>query len=332
MANAPNSLLVDSEGGTEQIEVNARVDSEHVRDWASLNKVTDDIAKNPVYKEFTTIGFDTVDWIERQIWKYIIQRDKPKTKGDYDLSHSLEAYGYNKGYEVAADEFRNWMSRLERLRATGRNIVLIGHSTTRKVANPSGEDYEAYCPSIHSKIAALIAGWIDIQMFAQFQIVVTKASKFAKAKASVAGGAGAILPRMLYTTPSPTWEAKSRYLLPPTMPLEASVFWPALASGMGEDAAKLRKKVELVLAEIRDKEFVEKATAWLANNDGKADAMNRMLGRCGVKLQEQQEADEQDAAAKAESGEATPAAAAGEDDGPPDDVDLPTFDKDAAQE
>jgi hypothetical protein len=322
VANAPNSLLVDSEGGTEQIEVNARVDAEHVRDWASLNKITDEITNNPMYKEFTTIGFDTVDWIERQIWKYIIQRDKPKTKGDYDLSHSLEAYGYNKGYEVAADEFRNWMSRLERLRATGRNIVLIGHSTTKKVSNPSGEDYEAYCPSINAKVAALIAGWIDIQMFAQFQIVVTKASKFAKAKANSLAP-GMVLPRMLYTTPSPAWEAKSRYLLPSSMPLEASVFWPALASGMGEDAIKLRKKVEGVLAEIRDQEFVEKAKAWMAPNANNADAINRMLGRCAVKLQEQQDVDEQEAAAKAEAGDAPPPKSEGDE--PPADMVLPTF-------
>lgn len=326
VVEAQKSLLVDPEGGSDQLDVNARIDQPHVNTWAKLNAVTDDICTNPIYSEFTTVGFDTADWIEKLCWRHCIQRDKPKSKGDYDLEASIEAYGFGKGYEVAADEFRKWLARLERLRAVGKNVVIIGHSATKKVQNPVGEDYEQFRPSVHDKVAALISGWVDIMAFAMYQVIVTKASKFAKAKAQNAMMAGV---RWLYTSPSPAWEAKSRYLLPERMQLDAGEFWAALARGMGEDAGKLRKRIEAILAELRDTKIVELAKETMTKFGDNANGLNRLLQKCTVKLQEQQEADAQDQAkreAEAElSGEALPKVQDEESDGPPDDVPLATF-------
>lgn len=337
LSESDRPLVIDVENGSHHLDV-ARISQEHVNTWEKLIACIDAIGTRPEYDEFKTIGIDTVDAMEKMLWNYLIRRDKPEIKeGNSTLSGSIEAYGYNKGYTVAVEECRKLLARLERLRvAKGKNIVLLGHSSTKKVPNPLGVDFEAYRPAINEKLAALLGGWSDVVVFGQYHTVTTQSSKRSKAKVNIAASGA----RILHTSPSPAWEAKTRYPMPKEMPFEASAFWGALKRGMTDEPGRLRKEIENAIAELKDTTVVTVdgvvtavsilATKQLETAGDQTTLLSRLLDRVMAKLREQQSAEpevneEGEDTKPAEIPEVAEIPAEPEDQEPPADVVLPTF-------
>jgi len=69
---------------------------------------------------------------------------------DGDMNNPKGFMNYQEGYLKAAEQFWNgeFLSRCNKVTATGRNIILICHSTLQKVPNFEGTDYECYAPAL----------------------------------------------------------------------------------------------------------------------------------------------------------------------------------------
>lgn len=144
-ATAPNSLLIDLEGGAEFMDV-PRVTREQVPTLAVLLAAL----QSNDFDEFHTLVIDSVTRVEELLTDHVLDNYPVSGSGGATQRASdLEAYGYGKGYSMLYDEYCRFLGALERLAALGKNIVLVAHEITETVSNPGGADYRMLVPRIY---------------------------------------------------------------------------------------------------------------------------------------------------------------------------------------
>ncbi len=225
-SEAPNPIFLAAEDGIRQLDVASFPEPQSLED---VYEAIDSLQNGE--HDFKTLVIDTVDWLEPLIWKAVCRRDG---------ATSIESVGggYGKGYVVAVDEWRLILSRLDQLRLSrGMEIVLLAHSIVTSFQNPAGPDFSRYELAMHKKAAGLIKQWTDANLFATFEEFTTDPKK-GKVK-GVSTGA-----RVIHTQRCAAWDAKTRYELPPTLPLGYSDYVAARGAGLQVEAPD-------VLAECR---------------------------------------------------------------------------------
>lgn len=210
-ANAPNPIFLGAEDGTAHLDV-ARFPRPET--WADVRDAIRVLTHET--HEYRTLVLDTVDWVEPLIWSAVCRRDGME---------NIEAYGFGKGYNVALDEWRLFVSDLERLvRAKPMNVLLLAHSWIRPFKNPEGEDYDRYELKLHAKAGGLLKEWVDHVLFANYETFAKKDNR--KRVRGVDTGA-----RLIFTTRRAAFDAKHRGSLPETIPLGWADFVQALERG-----------------------------------------------------------------------------------------------------
>lgn len=225
-ANAPGAIFLGAEDGTAQLDVTRFPTPEN---WTealdAIRTLTTDA------HEFRTLVVDTLDWLEPVLWRHICERDKKR---------DIEEYGFGKGYQAALDEWRVFLSALDRLRMKrGMNVVLIAHSHVKSFKNPEGDDFDRYELKLHLKASGLIKEWSDAVLFAAFETFAVTDSKTKRTR-GVSSGA-----RLLNTERTAAFDAKNRYGLPPTIPIS----WDEFAAGMD---AQQPASADVLLAQLRE--------------------------------------------------------------------------------
>lgn len=210
-AQSPKPLFLDIEDGIGQINV----------DSVSLSdKPFEEVVKfirlllNEEH-DYKTLVIDSIDWLEQKIWKKVVHDfDKP--------IKSIEDIGYAKGYTFALDHFNTLIRGLEKLRKEkNMNIILIAHGAIIRVEDPMFDAYDKWCLKLHRKARAVIQEWADCILFAAYETMTKKVGEsFGQDKYKAIGDAE----RVLHTQEKPFFEAKTRYLLPETLPLEFEAF------------------------------------------------------------------------------------------------------------
>lgn len=155
---------------------------------------------------FTAVCVDTVDWLEKLIFKDICQKSNAK-------SVALANGGYGKGYVAALEEFYNVFDALDYLREKkGMAVILLAHSKIEEYANPMGDPYDRYVLDLHvSKsvnIPNKVMEWADVVGFASYDITLYDVEGDDKKRATGHGQ------RVLYLEERPAFMAKSRYKTP----------------------------------------------------------------------------------------------------------------------
>lgn len=215
---------------------------------------------------FKSIVVDSADWAESLLFRFVCERDGKS---------SIEDYGYGKGYVVAAEEFRRFLSKLDELNKLGMSVLILTHSQIKAFNNPTGENYDRYEPKLAKQIAGMIKEWADAVLFARFEVFTEKARGAMKAKAF--GGDN----RVVHTTHSAGWDAKNRYGLPDVMPLDMPSIIDAIRSGngaAGESPESILADINTLAAELpADKQ--EKVKAAIAQANGNAASLAIVLNR-----------------------------------------------------
>lgn len=171
---------------------------------------------------YKTLVIDTIDRLEALVFKHVAEKAKFK---------SIEDFGYGKGYQVALDEWRNIVARLDELRASRRmNILLIGHTFIKPFKNPDGPDYDRYTLRLHEKAAGFLKEWSDAVLFARYDEATTKINeRDAKVKGISTGE------RSLWTQRTAAYDAKNRFNLPETLPLKWRELEAAMVAGLKKE-------------------------------------------------------------------------------------------------
>ncbi len=223
LADVDDILLLDIEGGSDNIDV-ARYtfrDEEggHVpRAYAEVVAACEDLLANPAHG-FAALGIDTADALEALIHRHVCELHG-KT--------SIEEFGYGKGYQVALDEMRRFLTLLDALRARGMSIVIVGHSVVKNFKNPEGEDFDRYQLRVHDKLGGLIKEWCDVVGFVRFDGGAAKlkgdVAQTKRARGYVTGR------RIVHLAREAAWDAKSRLSMPVEIDLDAAHPWAPFAA------------------------------------------------------------------------------------------------------
>ena len=271
-ANAPHPIFLGAEDGTGHLDVKRFPQPEK---WAHVREAIATLNAEP--HGFETLVIDTLDWAEPLLWAYICERDNKR---------NVEDYGYGKGYVAALDEWRVMIADLERLRAAKRmQIVLLAHTWIKPFKNPEGDDFDRYEMKIHPKAAGLLKEWSDVVLFANYETFAHKDDRTKRVR-GVSTGA-----RLAYTTRSAAYDAKNRFDLPESFPLDWTEYAAAMATDQVADPAALVAEIMRKAKELGG-ETGAKALALAAEHGGDASYLAKINNKLNARLAEQAAAGE----------------------------------------
>jgi hypothetical protein len=272
-ADAPAPIFLDVEGGSDNIEA-ARYPfrpedaaTGHVpRAYEEVLAAIDDLIANPAHG-YATLVIDTIDALEVLLQRYVC---------DQNGKADIEAFGFGKGYRAALDEWRRFLSRLDALRATGVQVVLLGHSYVKTFKNPEGEDFDRYVLRVHDLASGQIKEWSDVVGFIHFDGGAAKLKgDTAQTKRARGWTSGR---RLVQLAREAAWDAKSRLSLPSELELGAENPWRPFAEAkevareatVEMMAARIATEVDRITEGSRDTPFLTaagRATSWAAISD-----------------------------------------------------------------
>lgn len=215
-AKAPNPVFIQTEEGLDAINVDAFPRCEKFED---IMDCIGSLASED--HEFGTVVVDSADWAEQLVHKRVAKDNNVAT---------IDAIGYGRGYKAAADYWRQILDALDYLRnEKNMQVIMLAHTQVKRFDDPLADPYDRYQLDLHHGSASLLAEWCDILMFANQQYSTIKSDVGFNQKVTRAIGNGS---RVLYTQERPGWQAKSRWPLPDTIPLDYEKFAEALAAAM----------------------------------------------------------------------------------------------------
>jgi hypothetical protein len=135
---------------------------------------------------YGTIVIDSADWLESLIFKQVAANFGKE---------SVDAIGYSKGFQSAADMLDYILRGLDRIRIEqNKHIVFLAHEQITKFSPPGGDAYERYSIAMHKETAAVLTEWCDEVLFAHYK-TFTKATDlgFGKERHVAMGGTQRII-------------------------------------------------------------------------------------------------------------------------------------------
>ena len=234
----PHPLFLDIEGGSAHLDV----DRVAVESWKHLGECIGE-AKSTDYQ---TIVIDSADWAERLAVEDLLATSKKQ---------SVEDFGFGKGWVMTAEKVSRFLTSLDTLIDAGKHVVVLAHSKVQRTEPPDIlAAYDRYELKLSKQSSPLVKDWADEVWFFRFK---TKAVTNDGGKAKGIGGKE----RVIYTTHSAAYDAKTRSGLPD----EISMEWSAVAH-LFQAKAKATPAVE--------PEYID---AWEVPLFENADAVNAFL-------------------------------------------------------
>lgn len=208
-AQLPAPLFLDMEEGTAQLDVaRAQIDTADELRNALAALATD-------AQGFQSIIIDSADWAERIACEALLKKSGKK---------SIEDFGFGKGFVMLAEEMARLLTACDTLVHRGIHVIWIAHAKTVRVSPPDMVDgFDRYELKMAKQTAPLFKEWADLLLFANFETIIVKGND-----GRVKGEGGKR--RLLYTERSAAWDAKNRYGLPETLPLDHGTIAPELAA------------------------------------------------------------------------------------------------------
>jgi hypothetical protein len=269
-AAAPSPIFLGAEDGTSELDVR------RFPQPTSFGDVLEAVAELTVTEhEYRTLVIDTLDWVEPLCWAHVCalasRPGKPPLR-------SIEDFGYGKGYTEAGGAWRQLTAALEHLRAERRmHVVLLAHSWIKNFKNPSGDDFDRYEMKLHKSAAGLWREWCDAVLFAAHDVTTYESDN--KRVKGISRGA-----RILRTTHDAAWDAKNRYDLPASLPLDWEAFAEAAVAHRPDDPERLRAQIERLLAEVSDPKLIERVRNAAANATDNAGELARIANKLAAKI------------------------------------------------
>jgi len=217
LAHFDDTIIAGNERGIPR-DLPFSVATMHLDSWEGVLDFVDSLRRDR--HPFRHVGFDTLDWIEPMIHRFVCARDTGRktemNPGAHELI-SIEDYGWSKGYIVAEEEFRKFLRELDQLQhERGMHISFAMHSHVVTFKNPAGPDFDRWEPKCHKRVARSALEWGENVFFGHFDTVAGKIPSEEKAKKDAARpkGVGGDR-RLIATTHTAMWDAKNRHRLPP---------------------------------------------------------------------------------------------------------------------
>jgi hypothetical protein len=267
-SKAPSPIFLGAEDGTAQLDVARMPD---VSSWRDILDSVDELAATE--HEYRTVVLDTADWAEPMCWAHVCAEAK---KPD------IESFNYGRGYTAALDQWRVLLSKLERARdQRGMNVIVLAHTWVKTFKNPDDVgDYDRHEMAIHAKAGGLLKQWADCVLFGNYETLTTKTDS-GRVKGISTGA------RLLHTQRRAAFDAKNRYDLPETLPLDWFAFAEAVAAHRPADPAQLKAKIAALLERASD-DIRSRVTAALSKVGDNAAELARIADHLAATVQIQE--------------------------------------------
>jgi hypothetical protein len=202
---APKPILIPLDDGTaDLLDPYTGEEIDEVKDVTSFEDVRIAIHQPDLFADNETVIIDTVTKLEDMSHEYMF-KTIPHEKGG--TVKSIEGYGYGKGYRHLYDTMKLFLSDVDSLVRTGKNVILIAQCATRMVPNAAGEDYLCSCPRLYQgskgtpAVEELYREWADFVLFVDYTSTIVTDKK-----------ASGDTTRAIFTDGEMHFKAKSRVL------------------------------------------------------------------------------------------------------------------------
>lgn len=237
--------------------------------WADVKDFIKSLTDAPgTYK---TIVIDTIDWLEPMLCSFVCAK---YGETSIDGVAKGSAFGFGKGANAVAEEYRLFLASLERANKVGYGVVILAHSQVKQFNNPTGENFDRYEPKCMRQIAALTKEWSDAVLFAHSKVYTVKSEGQKKSK-GIGDGV-----RVINTNKTPAWDAGNRYGMPDELPLS----WQSVIEAIDSGKPDSPEQIEAEISEAIDKsqmttERKDSAKAALARDKGNVNALKLLLNK-----------------------------------------------------
>ncbi len=226
-ANSIKPLFIQTEDGLDNLSVDA---FDKAKSFEEVKEQLRDVARED--HTFKTLVIDSLDWLERLIWKKICAENNVAQIGDVP---------YGGGYKLALNLWQEFINALDYINETKQMmIILLAHSKITKFEDPTRQNYDRFSLDLQDKASGLILQWCDIIAFANEQVIVTE-KKEGFGTTIKAKDTGI---RMLNVNKKAAYEAGNRYGLEDCK-LNFSEFWNQI-----KDKVKVKKNETLVKGDV----------------------------------------------------------------------------------
>lgn len=201
-AYAPNAVMIyaDLEDGIETLVNQGSVPNlprASCSNWDELMTTLDALYMDGC--EYDYLVLDSLGRFEHMLFERVCLKEYGGDWGD----SGFNGFG-GRGKRGALGEWTNLMTKLQRIRAKGTNIIMLSHAKIQEFKNPRAESFGQYGPNLFKENYDVTYGVVDTVLFGNFDIDVKK-----DAKGKLIGDGGR--KRMLYCEPEAAFSAKNRY-------------------------------------------------------------------------------------------------------------------------
>ena len=267
-SHAPSPIFLPVEEGSDQLDV-ARLPRP-----ASWTEAVDFVrALSVEAHEYKTFVIDTLDALEALATRHVCERAKKETLADFD---------WGKGNIALSDQWRILIHGLEALRAKGMGIILLAHVHVKAHNDPQLGPYDRYTPKLAERVWALTNEWSDLVAFLQFETALYE-KKGERSRGMVTGN------RVMRTVRGTGYDAKNRYSLPATLPLDWGALSDAIAQHGVAPEVQLRARLTTLLVDLDDAEVSARAHAHLKTNGENAQTLAEAINAVEFRMNEKKE-------------------------------------------
>jgi hypothetical protein len=109
--------------------------------------------------------------------------------------------------------------------ARGLNVIWVAHAKVVRVSPPDQTDgYDRYELKLHKQVAPLFKEWCDVLLFLNYRTILTEGTD---GRTKGRGGKE----RIMHCQRSAAWDAKNRFDLPETLPMDVKPLLPLFTGG-----------------------------------------------------------------------------------------------------
>lgn len=209
-SKSKNPIFVQTEDGLGNLSVPA---FPLCRSYSELTEYLEMLAHKE--HDYSTVILDSVDWADMLIQRQVAE--------DHNVKEVAEI-SWGKSNKYCATYWEEIKELLTEIQNRGCTIILIGHSSITKIEDPLKGDHDKHSLKINRISAALIKEWVDIIIYAAYDMTIKKEDKGFGVKKNRAISDGS---RIMYFSGTPVFDAKNRYGLPDQLPFDWAEFQKA---------------------------------------------------------------------------------------------------------
>lgn len=172
-SQAPDPLFIDTDNRTAHLDVRRIVPT----GWEEILEIFRLVAKGDL--KCGTLVVDTLDHAELMLHAHLAALHNVATVEDI-------GGGWQKGYTAALSEWRRLAVGMDAVRKRGVHLVLLAHSSNRKLKNARGEDYATIDIALDHRASRFLCQRVDAIGYAAFDTTIVK-TKDGQSKAKTSG-------------------------------------------------------------------------------------------------------------------------------------------------